>query len=588
MVSANKRWKRKRGSNTSWRLRAFRFVMVLFAAGIIVRLGVLQIMDHEFYRALASGQHEIFRELTPTRGEVLVHDGKDEEVTPIATNQKLAFIYADPRRVEDPEATAEQLGEIFGYEEKEMEALEERLSKEEDPYEPIEDSVPEEVLQQIVEADLSGIHYVRKQHRIYPEAQLGGHVVGFLGYDEDGSKSGKYGVEGYFEEKLSGTPGFLRSERDIAGRLIAVGERSLEPATDGIDVVLTIDRTIQYQACQIIKRAVQRHGAEGGSLVVMNPDTGEIMAMCASPDFDPNTYSKVEDNQVYNNPVIFGAYEPGSIFKPVTMAAALDTGSVGPQSTYEDTGEVKIDKYTIKNSDEKSYGIQTMTQVLEKSLNTGVIHAMRETGRDTFAQYIRDFGFGERTGVALETEVGGNVSSLEKPSEIYPATASFGQGITVTPLQMAAAYSAIANGGVLKETRIVDEVHHPDGTVEDYQTKDVRRVVDGKTSRLLGAMLTSVIENGHGDRAAVDGYYIAGKTGTAQVASAEQKGYDEDSVISSFAGFGPVANPRFTMVVRIDRPQDTPWASATAAPVFGEMAQFLVNYLNIPPTRSDK
>lgn len=588
MVAANKRWKRKSGSKTSWRLRAFRVVMILFAAGIIVRLGVLQIMDHEFYRALASGQHEIFRELTPTRGEVLVHDGKDGEVTPIATNQKLAFIYADPRRVENPEETAKTLGEIFAYEEDGVQELEQRLSKTEDPYEPIKESVPEETLQQIIQADISGIHYVRKQHRIYPEPQLGGHVVGFLGYDKDGSKSGKYGVEGYFEEKLSGTPGFLRSERDIAGRLIAVGERSLEPATDGVDVVLTIDRTIQYQACRIIKRAVRLHGAEGGSLVVMNPDTGEIMAMCAGPDFDPNRYSKVEDNKVYNNPVIFEAYESGSIFKPVTIAAALDTGSVGPQSTYEDTGEVKIEKYTIKNSDEKSYGVQTMTQVLEKSLNTGVIYAMRETGRDTFARYIRDFGFGERTGVALETEAAGDISSLKKSSEIYPATAAFGQGITVTPLQMVAAYSAIANGGVLKKTRIVDKVRLPDGTVEDYQTKDVRRVIDGKTSRLLGAMLTSVIENGHGDRAAVDGYYIAGKTGTAQVASAEQRGYDEDAVISSFAGFGPVADPAFAMVVRIDRPQGTPWASATAAPVFGEMAQFLVNYLNIPPTRSDK
>lgn len=569
------------------RVEAFRLFMLLFAVVIGVKLLILQLIDHDFYQALASGQHEILRELIPVRGTVYMHDYKDEQLVPVATNQRLAFVYADPRRVENPRETAEALGEIFGYDEEKINAMEARLDQPEDPYEPIEREVSDALLDTLLERNLSGILYTRELTRLYPEPSMSGHVIGFLGSDAEGKKAGRYGIEGYFEDLLAGTIGMLRSERDIAGRLIAVGERSIKPAVDGSDIVLTIDRTIQFKACTMLKDAVKKHGADGGSIVIVEPSTGKIFAMCGAPDFDPNHFSQIDSIDQFNNPAIFQAYEPGSIFKPITMAAAVDTGAVTPSTRFTDTGSVMVEGWPkpLGNAEGKVYGEVDMTQVLEDSINTGMIFSMRQMGQDVFVDYVKRFGFGKSTGIELETEVGGNISSLEKKAELYKATASFGQGITVTPLQVVMAYGAIANGGVLKKPIIVDEIRHPDDSVEKGTPQDIARVIDEKTARTLGAMLVSVIEHGHGKHAGVPGYYIGGKTGTAQVARTDGIGYSLDNTIGSFAGFGPVEDPKFAMVVRIDHPRDVVWAESTAAPLFGEMAQFLLQYFEVPPVR---
>ena len=582
-----KRWRDMSRSRRDARVEAFRLFILFFAVVIGVKLFVLQIIDHGFYQALASGQHEILRELIPERGNVFIHDYKDETLVPLATNQRLAFIYADPRKINQPDDTAQALGEIFGYDEERIATLEKRLDQPNDPYEPIERQVSDEILDQVIALELSGIFYTRELSRLYPEQGVGGHVIGFVGSDESGNKAGRYGIEGYFNQILAGTPGFLRSERDIAGRLIAVAERSLEPAIDGADIVLTIDRTIQFKACSSLLAAVTKHGADSGSIIILDPKTGKIFAMCAVPDFDPNHYSQVESIDQFNNPVIFDSYEPGSVFKPMTMAAAVDVNAVTPATHFTDVGSVMVDGWPkpLGNAEGKVYGDVDMTQVLEDSINTGMIFSMRAMGQQTFVDYVKRFGFGQKTDVELETEATGNISSLDKSSEIYAATATFGQGITVTPLQIAMAYSAIANGGMLKKPQIVDEIRYTDGTVEKRTPQDVAQVIDEKTSRMLGAMLVSVIEHGHGKRAGVPGYYIAGKTGTAQVARTDGIGYSNDYTIGSFAGFGPVEDPKFTMVVRIDNPRDVVWAESTAAPLFGEMAQFLLQYFEVPPVR---
>lgn len=579
--------RRARGSN-EWRIETVRYGAVFFCLFIVIRLLVLQVIDHGVYKALASGQRQIFEELYPTRGDILLQDLKEGELTPLATNQQLALVYADPRKIVNPEATAEALGQLFGLSEDATRALAKRLDQPKDPYEPVAHHVEESVLDRLIELELSGIFFTREQTRLYPEEGLGGHLVGFVGSNDDGTRSGKYGVEGSFDELLAGTPGFLNSERDIAGRLIAVADRSVQSAVDGADVVLTVDRTIQFVACRAIKNAVARHRADGGSVVILDPTTGAVLAMCSAPDFDPTHYGDVDSIEVFNNPAIFNAYEPGSIFKPITIAAALDTGQITPSSTYEDTGEVPIANYVIKNSDEKAHGIQTMTQALEQSLNTGMIYAMRAAGEQAFVNYVKAFGFGKQTGIELSVESAGNIKSLDLNQEIYAATASFGQGITVTPLQMAAAYGAIANGGILKQPFIVKEIRFPNGDVQSTNPQDVRRVMEARNARLLGAMLVAVIEHGHGGRAGAPGYYLAGKTGTAQVPRKDGRGYEENVTIGSFAGFGPVEDPKFAMIVRIDHPRDVPWAESTAAPVFGEIAQFLLQYFDVPPTRTVK
>jgi cell division protein FtsI/penicillin-binding protein 2 len=356
-------------------------------------------------------------------------------------------------------------------------------------------------------------------------------------------------------------------------------------AIDGSDLVLTIDRTIQFVACDRLHKAVERHNADGGSVLIMDAESGAILAMCGSPDYDPNKYSEVKDVSVYNNPAIFFQYEPGSVFKPITMASALNEGKVGLETTYLDKGSVQIVPHEIKNSDLKAYGIQTMAQVLEKSLNTGVVFAMKALGADEFRRYVKLFGFGEETGVELMTEVNGDISSLSKRGEIYSVTASFGQGIAVTPLQMVRAFGAIANGGSLMRPYIIDEIRRSDGTRQVTEPYEIRRVISQRSSVILGNMLVSVVENGHGKRAGVPGYYVAGKTGTAQVPRSDGKGYEKDITIGSFIGFAPVRNPRFVMLTRIDHPRDVQWAESTAAPLFGEIAKFLLQYLNVPPER---
>jgi cell division protein FtsI/penicillin-binding protein 2 len=581
------KWKPTRAQNKDKRLDVVLIGAVLFAFVIIAKLFLVQVINHSFYEALASNQHELYQELIPDRGTIYVHDLKDETIVPVATNQQLAFVYSDPRLVQDPHQAAKAIGDILNYTEDQMEVLEFRLAKEGDPYEPIERQVGDQALERILDLELSGIHYVREFNRLYPEPEMSGHIIGFLGVNEDGSASGKYGIEGYFNTLLTGENGYIVSERDISGRLIAVADRLFEPAVDGSDIILTLDRTIQYVTCSALKRSVEKHGADGGSVVIIEPSTGKILAMCGAPDYDPNSYHQVAQISVFNNPAIFESYEPGSIFKPMTMAAAIDAKAVTPKTTYEDTGSVYVNgwDYPIGNAEGKTYGLSDMTKVLEESINTGMIFTMRQMGMDTFTDYVKKFGFGAYTGIELETESSGTIATLDIGAEIYAATASFGQGITVTPLQIAMAYAAIANGGILKKPQIVDEIHHPDGRIETRPPVDVRQVVDESTSRTIAAMLVSVIEHGHGKRAGVPGYYIAGKTGTAQVASS-RGGYDLDNTIGSFAGFGPVENPRFAMVVRIDNPKDVVWAESTAAPLFGEIAEFLLQYFEIPPVRN--
>lgn len=595
-------------------MKTLRFGFLAGIAVIVVRLSVLQVAEASWYRALSEGQHAIYEELVPTRGSIYVKDRGDETEYAVATNEPRAFVYADPRLVLEPINTGKAIakvlqlegwdddqvtsaagteggipleattdGETEAIEQTETEILIERLSKLDDPYEPVARDVSQDKLDAILSQNLAGIDYILEDVRTYPENGFGGHVLGFLGHDGDSGRQGLYGIEGYFNDFLAGVTGALYSETDASGRWIGVGARSFTPAVDGGDVLLTIDRTVQYMACGMLRDGVARFQADGGALVIIHPSTGRVLAMCSVPDFDPNDYGNVDDVRVYNNTAIFEAYEPGSIFKPIAMAAAVDIGAVTPNTTFEDTGSVQVDDYTIKNSDQKAHGLVTMTDVLDESLNTGMVWIMRKMGRDVLAEYIARFGFGNLTGIELSTEAPGTIDALGEAAEVYAATASFGQGITVTPLQIAAAYAAIGNGGALMQPYVVEEMRYPDGTVETRQPKKIRQVLSQKTATTLGAMLVSVVENGHGRRAGVPGYYIAGKTGTAQVAG--QGGYLAGVSNGSFAGFGPVGNPQFAMVVKLENPKTVEWAESSAAPIFGQIADFLLEYYDIAPER---
>lgn len=567
------------------RLRFFGVVVVLAMIAVAGRLFVLQVLSHGFYAALAADQHGVIAELFPERGGIYLRDPKAPDGRfPAAINKALSTVYANTREVEDPAAAAVALAPVLEMDEQE---LYQKLSRPLDPYEPLKRKVTDEVADRVRALGLKGIGFAREQFRHYPEKSIAAHLIGFLGQNDDGEKVGRYGIEGHWDEQLAGANGLLSAESDPIGRWIGTAERKFTPARDGDELTLTVDRNIQFVVCEKLRAAVAKHGADGGSAVVLNPRTGAVMAMCNVPDYDPNDFSKVTDIARFNNNAIFSPYEPGSIFKPVTMAGAIDSGKVGPNTTYVDEGAVKIGPYTIKNSDGQAHGVKTMTQVLEESLNTGTIFAARQIGAKKFLEYVEAFGFGTPSGIELDTEASGDIESLRRKGDIWSATGSFGQGITVTPLQMAAAFGAIANGGKLMRPYVVDEIRHPDGTVEKTEPKVVRQVITKRAAGLVGGMLVRVVEHGHGKKASVPGYYVAGKTGTAQIPRADGQGYEQHAFIGSFVGFAPVDDPEFVMLVKIVRPRDVEWAESSAAPLFGDIAKFLLQYLQVPPDRAE-
>lgn len=567
----------------SYRLRIFLLAIAsLVLIGLIsVRLFVLQIFSHDYYVALADTQHNLRQELLPSRGQIFIRDKYAPDPYPVVSNVNRPLVYVIPQQIKDAPGEAKALAEVL---EMDQRAVFAKISDQSKKYVPLAKEISENKAEQLKKLGLPGVFFEDRAYQNYPEGQLAAQVLGFVAYDQD-VRVGRYGLENYFEATLAGKPGEISGVRDPGGTWVTSGDRKMVPAEDGVNLVLTIDRAIQFKAEEVLDKAVTEHGAKSGSVIVVDPKTGAILAMANYPTFDPNKFSSVADPSYFNNQSIQGTYEPGSIMKAVTMAGGLEAGAVAPDTTFTDTGSMTLDRFTIRNSENKTYGEVNMTSVLDNSINMGAIFVEQKLGREKFIKYMEDFGFGQKTGLTLPFEAKGNIDNLYKGGELYPATASFGQGVTATPLQMIMAYAAIANGGKLYKPYIVAETIHADESVEKAEPRQVRQVISQSTASVLSAMLVSVVENGHGKRAGVPGYYIAGKTGTAQVPYADRPGYDPARNIGSFAGFGPVDNPAFAMIVKIDEPQDVKFAESTAAPAFGEIAQFILNYYQVPKSR---
>lgn len=435
---------------------------------------------------------------------------------------------------------------------------------------------------------IDGLGFELSNRRYYPENEIASHLLGFVSYG-DGDGGGRYGLEEFFNTELFGEYGFLKSERGGRSDVIIVNDREYVKPEDGSDLVLTVDRNVQFFACAKLRETVKKHSAKAGNLIVVNPHTGAIIAMCSVPDFDPNNFGAVKDISVYNNPALLYQYEPGSVFKIVTMAIAINEGKVSPSTTYRDEGQIMVKGWSrpIRNSDfstHGAHGVVDMNRVLDMSLNTGAIFAMSQVGPKVFAEYVKNFGFGERSGLELGAESPGNIGNLlvNRVKDIDAATASFGQGIAVTPLQMAMSYQIIANNGLLMKPYIVKAIIRGEER-EEIKPKEVRQVVSPKTAATVLAMLANVVEKGHSHRAAIDGYYVGGKTGTAQVA--ERGGYSSDKYIHTFIGVAPIDNPAFVMLVKIDEPQGVRFAEGSALPLWREVADYMLKYYQIPKTR---
>ena len=558
------------------------FFFLMFA-GIAARLFFLQVVNGKQASLLAEDQHSLFTRLLAARGEIKITDKFSSGPISVAGNLKKPLVYAVPGEIVDPTQTSIKLAAILKIDELEIiKKFEDKSRK----YVPIKKQITDKQVEEIKNLKLSGILFDYEETRVYPENSLLSQVIGYVGY-KDLHKEGLYGVERFFEKELSGKNGTLFEEAGANGAWIFGSTREKIPAQDGINLILTIDKSIQFKVESVLRTAVQKHGADSGSVIVADPKTGSILAMAGYPDFNPNEYNKVENPEVFLNQATAGDYESGSVFKPLTMAMAINEGKVGPETEYVDKGSIEVDDYVIKNSDLKAHGKQSMTRVLEESLNTGAIFAKEQIGDEKFLEYVKNFGFGKLTGIEI-MEHKGNLDNLKGKIKVNYHTASFGQGIAVTPIQLVQAFTALANGGKMMKPFLVKAKIFPDGRAEETQSNVVKEVITGKTANTLTAMLVSVVENGHGKRAAVKGYYIAGKTGTAQVPKKDKRGYEEGNNIGTFIGFGPVEDAKFLMLVRINRPRNVSFAESTAAPAFGEIAQFILNYYNIPPTRTEQ
>jgi len=567
------------------RLAVLKWGMGVFLGLIVVKLFFLQVIDYDLYAKAAENRHNLFLDLLPNRGQIYSRDlKKPDDFLPLALNRVVYTVVADPKIVKeknkDPKSMAEIISKKLNLPEEEIIG---KILKERSRYEIIKKKVSVETVEQLKLENLTGIIYEKEPGRFYPEGDLASQVVGYFGYNEAGRPQGYYGVEGYFNEELTGEIGFLSSERDAKGGWLTLLPRSKKSAVDGENLVLTIDRAIEYVACQKLKEGVEKYKAKGGTVLILDPKDGAILALCNEPAFNPNNYNEVEDLKIFNNDGIFTPYEPGSVFKIITMAAALDSGEVTPDTRFVDTGSLRFGRYIIKNAADKVYGEQTMTGVLKESINLGAVWAARKVGLKKFKKYVEDFGFGVLTGVEMDKESAGNVENLNKKEEIYLATASFGQGITATPLQLVSAFGAVANGGRLYKPRIIYKIEYPNGYSEKTTAQLVRQVISERAARLLSGMMTVVVKEGHGKAANVHGYYIAGKTGTAQI-SDPKGGYLKDATNQTFIGFGPVDDPRFVMLVKYVEPQ-VRFAEYSAVPTFGEIAKFLIQYLEIPPSQ---
>ena len=497
--------------------------------------------------------------------------GGSDEIKSLAINKDEWIISANPKDIQDKNAFAETLSLNSGIAKQEII----RDLDSQDPYVILGKGLSSEELDKIKALNLKGLFWENSPERFYPQVGFAGQALGFLG----GEGTGQYGVEGYYEDILKGKSGIEREKRGLDAIFFADDQEPLA----GSDLHLTLDYNIQFQSELLLEKTAEKLGITGGQIIVMKPDSGRILALANYPSFDPNQYSREKDMAVFQNGATQKLFEPGSIMKPFTMAAALNEGKITPDTTYTDTGTVKFGTKTIHNFGNEVYGKKTMTEVLENSINTGAVFAEEQISHQTFLDYLDKFGFSEKTGIDLQGEVYSiNAGLRYNGPDMNFATAAFGQGVELTPMQIARGFSAIANGGKLVKPYIVDRIIS--GTDEEKIKPEISSpILSQQTISQLTSMLINVVDNGFNKVAKIPGYYLAGKTGTAQIPLKNGKGYEpDDKTIQSFVGFGPAFNPQFLILVKLDQPKVSK-SSLSAVPVFKELAQYIINYWQIPP-----
>ncbi|MEX2012797.1 MAG: penicillin-binding protein 2 [Candidatus Levyibacteriota bacterium] len=557
----------------TWR---YRFVFICLIVGfslVVARLFYWQVVKAAELTAIGESQYGKVMKLQPARGQIYTSDG-----FPIVANRISYTVFVNPKVVENDDLTATAVAPILKADTASISAL---LAMDRF-WVALGTNVDEKTKEQLEKLELPGVGFEQSYARFYPEASTAAHLLGFVGKNDAGDNVGYFGLEGFYERLLRGKEGLARVIQDALGRPIVAKLNEQQKIIDGDSLILSVNRAIQYAAEQKLKKAIDTYGASGGMVAVMDPKTGQIIAMAATPSFDPQNFGEYTEKD-YRNPLITDAYEPGSTFKPLIMASALDEGLVTPETKCDIcAGPVSIGGYSLKTWNNKYNPNITMIDVIRYSDNTGMVFVGQKLGLDKMLARLKKFGIGETTGIDLQGEIATPIKEKENWYSVDLATASFGQGISITPIQLLSAVGSIANGGIRMEPHVVAEVHTAEGDKVKIKPKEVERTISEKTARVMTEIMVNAVNNGEAQWARLKGYRIAGKTGTASIPVAGH--YDPNQTIASFIGFAPADNPKFVMLVIIDRPTTSIYGADTAAPVFFSIAKDILTYYNIPST----
>lgn len=552
------------------RLFSLAVLFSILVAAIIIRLFYIQILRPDtFY----SNNYLHTDTITAARGEIFDRNGEA-----LVLNRTTYQAFALPKKITDKHDFIKKIDGVLKVGEATIEAKLD-MSKE---WIPLKSGVSQDDRKKLTAMQLEALGFDEQSSRFYPESSLAAQLLGFVGKDNEGDNTGYFGIEGFYSRDLSGLPGLFLTERDMLGKPIFVGTQDMVTGEDGRDLYLTIDKVVQHIAKSKLKSGIERFGAKEGCVIIANPKTMEILALSCLPDYDPDEYFKFSESY-FTNPTITNLFEPGSIFKPLIMAAALNENVLKPTDTFNEDGPAVVSGYQIKTWDDKYAGTITFTRALEKSSNVGMVRTGERLGEKKLYSYLQKFGIGESTNIDLQGEVSGYFKPQKDFYKIDYATATFGQGLVVTPMQMIRAFAALLNGGYIMEPHVVKSLKTDDGHVKEINPKTLRRIFSDKTSLQIRSMLQQTVEHAEAKWDRPVGYKIGGKTGTAQVA-VEGK-YDASKTVASFIGFAPVDDPKFVALVIYKEPKSSPWGSETAAPTFFEIAKELLVYYNIAPDK---
>lgn len=563
------------------RIRVLTLFVCLAAFVLIGRLYVVQIVYSDDYEKRAENQYVSQNYHNLNRGSIFFQD-RNGNLISAATLKQDYIIYINPQRIVAPEDLYLRLSSIIDID---KDVFLRKAGRHDRIYEEIAKRVNEENAEKIRKLGLAGVGLRKETYRYYPGDHMAGQTVGFMGFIED-DFSGRYGIERAYNKVLE------RRGREINVNFFAevfsnINRLENVSSEDGEgDVVLTIEPIVQAFFERIVESVSEKWGSNMTAGLIMEPKTGAIRALAVDPSFDLNNFQTEPDTSIFLNPLVQSSYEMGSIIKPLTLAIGLDSGVITPDSTYNDKGYVTLNNWTIRNHDRRARGITDMQTVLNQSLNTGAVEIVARIGNLPFVERLLSFGIGERTGIELPGEVKSNLRNLNNPRDVEYATASFGQGISLTPIATTRALSALGNGGYLPNPHVVDRIEYLSGKTEKTDISLGEQVISKKTSEDISRMLVKAVDTALlGGSLKIDGYSVAAKTGTAQIAKPEG-GYHDDKSLHTFFGYFPAYDPEFIIFLYTVEPQGVRFASDTLASPLMDTVRFLINYYHIPPDRS--